>query len=682
MALVPACGSNCIDDGFEWSQSKEECIGSATYTTTGETDTTEGTTTEGTATTGPTTTGETEGLVQVCKDADMDGQGDPNNCMQGDGDNPPPGYVPNADDCKDDDPNTYKGAAEIEFPDLCATDADDDGWAEPNPGPGIMGGSDCVDSNPDVFPGSAENEDLELCTEDKDGDGWGDVDPVPGADAGSDCDDDDSSAYPGAASKDNPDACTKDSDGDGYGDPTPPPGGEPGTDCDDNDASTFPGSAPNEEDPLGCYTDADDDDWGDDMPKDGVDVGSDCDDASAETYPGAAENEEDNVACMRDEDMDGWGDDSPDKPGVVSGSDCNDDDVEVYQNCADCTPNELFCEGGNSMLCNDSGTGSELDEFCDFGCDPEDGKCIVMLNVDAGPSLCIDQGATVQLEAMAVGGDGAYMWDWTPADSLNDPNIPNPEATPPAATTYTVTVTDGQNAMASDNVSVFIKDASLVLDDVSCKITNFKWGGTPKVNWDWDPDTVELCQLSNSTPTARFCGWSLDNASIQGHFQVKTTSDDDWVGMFFGLQPFDQMTEEPKQFYFMGWKQGNQVGTFCKAYENVGREGIIVKRIDVKDPENNPLDCGDFHAPADTSNSVLLADEAAFSEVGWKDNTPYIIDITHTPQNFTIKVIEEQSMVVVAEKTFEDNTYPNGQVAFYANSQQNACFYDFKTSCL
>lgn len=679
MALVPACGSNCIDDGFEWSQSKEECIGTATYTT-GDTETTNGTTTDPTETTGPTTV-DTEGLVQVCKDADMDGQGDPNNCMPGDGDNPPPGYVPNDEDCKDDDPNTYKGAAEIEFPELCATDEDDDGWAKSDPGDGIVSGSDCIDTNPDIYPGSAENEDLSLCTQDADGDGWGDVEPEPGADPGHDCLDDDPNTYPGAANKDNPDACTTDSDGDGYGDPTPPPGGEGGTDCDDDDPSTFPGSAPNEEDPLGCYTDADDDDWGDNMPKDGVDVGQDCDDSSAETFPGAAENEEDNVACMRDEDKDGWGDDDP-PDGVTSGSDCNDGDADVFENCADCTPNELFCDGDNSMLCNARGSGSDLQEFCDFGCDPEDGKCIVMLSVDAGPSLCIDQGATVQLEAMAAGGDGAYMWDWTPADSLNDANISNPEATPPAATTYTVTVTDGQNAMASDNVSVFIKDASLVLDDLSCKITNFKWGGVPKVNWDWNPDEVELCQLSNSSPTARFCGWTLDNANIQGHFQVKTTADDDWVGVLFGIQPFDQMTMEPEQFYFMGWKQGNQVGTFCKAYENVGREGIIVKRIDVKNADQDPLDCGDFHAPSDTPNSVLLADEAAFSEVGWKDNVAYIIDLTHTPDNFTIKVIEEQTMVVVAEKTFEDNTYPNGQVGFYANSQEKACFYDFKTSCL
>ena len=39
-------------------------------------------------------------------------------------------------------------------------------------------------------------------------------------------------------------------------------------------------------------------------------------------------------------------------------------------------------------------------------------------------------------------------------------------------------------------------------------------------------------------------------------------------------------------------------------------------------------------------------------------------------------------MEVIAEKEFIDDTFPNGQVGFYAFSQQDACFSHFKTSCL
>ncbi len=691
LALTSACTAQCIDDGFAWSQSQEECVAMESATdsssdsdSNSNSNSNSNTNTETDTSTTTATSGETDtststgGTTLFCKDADMDGQGDPDDCMQGDADNPPPGYVPNDLDCDDDDENTYTGAAEIEDPTACMTDVDDDGWGEPMPAPGVIPGTDCDDNNVFAFPGAAEIEDPKACMEDEDDDGWGDTMPGPGIDPGQDCVDTDPNTYPGAAEKDDPDTCMTDEDGDGYGDNDPRPGSTPGTDCDDGEIFTFPGSSPND-DPLACMKDADDDDWGDVDPPDGVIPGSDCDDSNEFTFPGAAENEVDPEECRRDVDEDGFGDDDP-PDGVVSGTDCNDTDAMVVLNCADCEPDMLFCEGDELHLCNMNGTGSELQEVCEFGCDMENLACFELLAIDAGESVCIDKGAMAQLQAMTIGGDGNYVWDWTPADTLNDPTLENPLATPPDATTYTVTVTDGKNAMASDSVSVFIKDASLVLDDVSCKITNFAWGGAPNVNWNWNPDLVELCQQSNSTPTARFCGWSLDNANIQGRFQIKTGADDDYVGFLWGIQPFDQMTMEPEQFYYMGWKQGNQLG-FCGGGQS-GRAGIIVKRIDVKDANNAPLTCQDFHEPSNTTNSTLLADEMNFTQTGWLDNVAYIFDLTHTPTGFTIKIIREDNMVVIAEKEFIDDTYPNGQVGFYAYSQQNTCFSQFKTNCL
>ncbi|MCA9635307.1 MAG: hypothetical protein KC420_04665, partial [Myxococcales bacterium] len=434
------------------------------------------------------------------------------------------------------------------------------------------------------------------------------------------------------------------------------------------------------DDPDACMKDDDGDDYGDTMPPPGVDPGTDCDDTNDATFPGAAENEIPPGECMRDVDDDGWGDDNP-PDGVAPGVDCNDTEASVFENCADCTPDQKFCIGDELHLCNGTGTGSKLEEVCMYGCDMPGQKCFDELTVDAGPSVCIDQGQMAQLMAVAMGGDGNYMWDWTPAASLDNPSIDNPIATTAAQTTYTVTVTDGLNQMAMDTVSVFIKNAALALSDVECKITNFDWEQPSNANWSWNPNLSELCETVNSTPTARFCGWSLDNANLQGHFQVKTTSDDDYVGFLWGIQPFDQMTEEPKQFYFMSWKQANQLG-FCPGAPQSGQAGILVKRIDVKDPMNAPLTCADFHDPNDTANSVVLATPAQFTQAGWLDNVPYTFDLTHTPTDFTLKVINDNNMMTVAEKTFMDNTYPNGQVGFYAYSQQNACFSNFKTSCL
>ena len=692
MLLASGCKSTCLDDGFAWQQTEECGNASATEGGTDTSTSTAGTTGGGMTTTATTTTmgsasdsetgsgtATTGAPTTYCKDEDGDGQGNPEDCIPADGD-PPAGYVPNGDDCDDSDPNTYVGAAEIEDPLACMTDVDDDGWGEPNPGPGVKPGTDCDDNNKFAFPGSAELDDPVACMEDEDGDGYGDVDPPPGVEPGTDCLDSDANTFPGAAEADDPASCMRDQDGDGHGDSMPPDGVTPGDDCDDTNPNTFPGSAPNDS-PDACMKDDDMDDWGDVNPPPGVDVGTDCDDSNEFTFPGAAENEVPPGECMRDVDDDGYGDDQP-PDGVTPGKDCNDTDSMVFEKCADCAPNEKFCDGQDLNQCNENGTGYKTEATCEFGCDDVNKVCFEMLSVDAGESVCIDKGASAQLMAVAMGGDGNYTWDWTPAATLDNPGVDNPKATPMNATTYTVTVTDGLNSMASDTVSVFIKDQALALSDVECKITNFKWGGAPAVNWNWNPNLVELCQLANSTPTARFCGWSLDNANLQGRFQVKTANDDDYVGFLWGIQPFNQMVEEPKQFYFMSWKQANQL-SFCGAmYPQSGQAGILVKRIDVKDPVNAPITCADLHDPNDTANSTVLAKPADFIPAGWLDNIPYVFDLTHKPTDFTLKIIRADNMQVVGEKNFADATYPNGQVGFYAYSQEQACFSNFKTSCL
>ena len=486
---------------------------------------------------------------------------------------------------------------------------------------------------------------------DKDDDGYGNLDDcipgIPGEEPPNgyvedesrepktDCDDENAFAFPGAAQLEAPEKCMEDEDDDGWGDIAPSDGVVPGTDCNDKSNSTYPGAAPNDA-PSQCMKDEDGDDWGDNAPPEGVPPGTDCDDGHDQTFPGAAQNELDPTECMRDEDDDGFGDSSP-PDGVTPGSDCNDTDEEVA-------------------------------------------SCLA-LTVDAGESMCIAPGAMAQLQAVAMGGDEPYVWDWTPPESLDDPKIDNPIATPMGTTTYTVTVTDSQNDMASDSILVFNKDAELLLDEVACKETNFQWGGLPISNWSWNPNPGELCQLTNGTPSSSICGWSLDNANIQGRFQVKTVADDDYVGFLWGIQPFNQKTMEPEQFYFMGWKEKSQLGFCGNQSPQSGKAGIIVKRIDVLDSMSAPLTCADFHDPNDTINSVVLADESEFSNMGWLDNIPYLFDLTHTPAGFTIKVIREDNMQVVAEKEFEDDTYPNGQVGFYAFSQQDVCFSQFKTGC-
>ena len=68
--------------------------------------------------------------------------------------------------------------------------------------------------------------------------------------------------------------------------------------------------------------------------------------------------------------------------------------------------------------------------------------------------LC--EGESTTLHALPTGGSGNYSYSWTPANSLSNPNIQHPVATPPVGTTtYTCHITDNSWGSAQ-NVSVTI----------------------------------------------------------------------------------------------------------------------------------------------------------------------------------------------------------------------------------
>lgn len=55
----------------------------------------------------------------------------------------------------------------------------------------------------------------------------------------------------------------------------------------------------------------------------------------------------------------------------------------------------------------------------------------------------ICMGEQVEVPVVAAGGDGrGYTYQWSPLSGLNDPNLPNPYASPDTTTTYTVTLSD------------------------------------------------------------------------------------------------------------------------------------------------------------------------------------------------------------------------------------------------
>ncbi len=80
------------------------------------------------------------------------------------------------------------------------------------------------------------------------------------------------------------------------------------------------------------------------------------------------------------------------------------------------------------------------------------------ITVDAGEDVEISLGFTTQLNAVSVPNSPAIQFTWTPPDGLSCSDCPDPIATAPGTTTYTVSIANTDGCMISDDVTVFVSD--------------------------------------------------------------------------------------------------------------------------------------------------------------------------------------------------------------------------------
>lgn len=90
-----------------------------------------------------TAVADNDGDGYATADGDCDDDDPVKNPSDADGD----GFSSCEGDCDDNNSRTYPGAAKEDSADACMTDADGDGFGEPSPPEGIIGGSDCDDGD-------------------------------------------------------------------------------------------------------------------------------------------------------------------------------------------------------------------------------------------------------------------------------------------------------------------------------------------------------------------------------------------------------------------------------------------------------------------------------------------------------------------------------------------------------
>ncbi len=106
---------------------------------------------------------------------------------------------------------------------------------------------------------------------------------------------------------------------------------------------------------------------------------------------------------------------------------------------------------------------------------------------DAGADVPVCSGSSVTLQA-----SGGTQYAWSPTTDLSNPSIAAPVCTPAGAITYTVTVTDNNGCVATDDIDVTVNPlpvADAGADASICQNSSTTLNGAGGINYLWSPAT-------------------------------------------------------------------------------------------------------------------------------------------------------------------------------------------------
>ena len=124
------------------------------------------------------------------------------------------------------------------------------------------------------------------------------------------------------------------------------------------------------------------------------------------------------------------------------------------------------------------------------------------------PSCQVNAGLDIticQNQSMFLDGSRAVTYSWSPTIGLNNPNIANPIAAPSSTTTYTLTGTDANGCVSTDQVTVFIGGTAPVAvacdDKTICEGESIQLVVNNHSSYAWAPSAT-LANANTGTPVA------------------------------------------------------------------------------------------------------------------------------------------------------------------------------------
>ncbi|HEY8401127.1 MAG TPA: gliding motility-associated C-terminal domain-containing protein, partial [Cytophagaceae bacterium] len=174
-----------------------------------------------------------------------------------------------------------------------------------------------------------------------------------------------------------------------------------------------------------------------------------------------------------------------------------------------------------------------------WGCNHSDE---VVITVNPLPTANAGYDTTICMnESITLSASGGVSYSWSPAGTLSDATVPNPIATPGTSTTYTVTVTDSNGCIATDNITITVNPipvANAGTDVTICEGTNTKLNGTGGVTYFWSPGS----SLSDSTISSPLANPLVSTTYILTVFDNAGCYNSDSVTVFVNPKPTGTVT--------------------------------------------------------------------------------------------------------------------------------------------
>ena len=177
-------------------------------------------------------------------------------------------------------------------------------------------------------------------------------------------------------------------------------------------------------------------------------------------------------------------------------------------------------------------------------------------------------------------------------------------------------------------------------------------GPSSSGNWTVSPDGSTVSQSRNGSPTVFLSPDTLINDNVRGDIEVRTTSDDDFIGFVFGWQ-------STNDFYLFSWKQGNQ---------SPALNGLVLAHV-TAGISNIPWDHQNNH----TGYQVLDTNLGT----GWADNTPYEFTIGYRTNAIDVS-IAGGSFGTGTSVLSANGSFAAGQYGFYNFSQSTVTYSGFE----